>query len=168
VAKPKRRRKRAPTDPRPEQRVPIDYAQVERLAGINCTTEEMAYVLGVHANTLFNRRRDDPEFLAAEARGRSAVKISLRHKQLQLALAGDRTMLVWLGKVLLGQNEKLEMPTAQIQVEHTHHHDLAALEKPAHVAGVVDALRECGALESVLGLQEAAAKSGNGGGGPVH
>lgn len=32
---------------------------------------------------------------------------SLRRKQFELAQAGDRTMLIWLGKQRLGQSEKL-------------------------------------------------------------
>jgi len=157
VAK-RKRRKAAPKKPGPE-RAPIDYATVERLAGICCTTEEMAYVLGVHANTLFRRRQDDEEFLAAEARGRAAVKLSLRHKQVQLALQGDRTMLVWLGKVILGQNEKMGLDlTVPSPIQHEHKHDLRELEKPAHLAGVIDALKECGALDSVLGVGKANGK----------
>ncbi|MEW5918527.1 MAG: hypothetical protein AB1762_19145 [Gemmatimonadota bacterium] len=33
-------------------------------------------------------------------------RVSLRRKQMQLALQGDRTMLVWLGKNLLCQKDK--------------------------------------------------------------
>ena len=36
------------------------------------------------------------------------VKISLRAKQVQLALDGDRCMLVWLGKQWLGQKDRLD------------------------------------------------------------
>ena len=36
------------------------------------------------------------------------LKISLRTKQVEMALDGNVTMLIWLGKQMLGQKEKLE------------------------------------------------------------
>jgi hypothetical protein len=36
------------------------------------------------------------------------VKISLRSKQVALALPRDRTMLIWLGKQFLGQKDRLD------------------------------------------------------------
>jgi hypothetical protein len=42
----------------------------------------------------------------AEKRGMGTV--SLRRKQMQLALAGDRTLLIWLGKQYLKQADKQE------------------------------------------------------------
>jgi hypothetical protein len=38
-------------------------------------------------------------------KGREDVKMSLRRAQLQLALNGNPTMLIWLGKQLLGQQD---------------------------------------------------------------
>lgn len=40
---------------------------------------------------------------------RAKGKLSLRRKQFQLALSGDRTMLIWLGKQYLGQVDKSEL-----------------------------------------------------------
>jgi hypothetical protein len=37
------------------------------------------------------------------ARGEARACIALRRKQMELALKGDRTMLIWLGKQRLGQ-----------------------------------------------------------------
>jgi len=37
--------------------------------------------------------------------GRAQTKQALRKKQIDLALSGDKTMLIWLGKNILGQSD---------------------------------------------------------------
>jgi hypothetical protein len=54
------------------------------------------------------RRLQDPEIRALVDGAQAEVKISLRAKQVALALAGDRTMLIWLGKQWLGQKDRLD------------------------------------------------------------
>lgn len=78
----------------------IDAAEVERLAAAFCTNEEMAWILGCCADTLTKRFSDAIE------KGRAMAKSSLRRKQWELAQNGDRTMLIWLGKQWLGQQDK--------------------------------------------------------------
>jgi hypothetical protein len=77
----------------------VDFRQAEKLAGIGCTVAEIAAVLEVSTATV---ERHAQEVIA---RGRDRVKASLRRKQVALALAGDRVMLIWLGKQMLGQRE---------------------------------------------------------------
>ena len=45
-------------------------------------------------------------------KGRATLKRRLRRKQLELALEGDKTMLIWLGKQMLGQ---VDTPKVAIQ-----------------------------------------------------
>jgi AraC-like DNA-binding protein len=86
----------------------IDPAQVEELASIDCSYAEMAAVLGCNESTLTRR------FAQAIERGRNRGKTSLKRKQFELAMAGDRTMLVWLGKVRLGQRETQVIETREL------------------------------------------------------
>lgn len=86
---------RKPLDIKPEQ--------VTRLAAIGCTNEEIASVLGCSHDTIVRR------FKAVLAEGRLQGKASLRKKQFELALAGNTTMLIWLGKQVLGQTDKQEI-----------------------------------------------------------
>lgn len=81
-------------------RLKIDPDQVEQLAAINCSLEEMGAVLGCSADTLGRR------FADAIKRGRERGRMSLKRKQYELAMAGNVTMLIWLGKQLLGQSDK--------------------------------------------------------------
>jgi hypothetical protein len=88
---------------------PIDLATVERLASIACTDEEMAAVLDVSVDTLWRRKRDDAEFREFLERGKGKGRATLRRLQWQRATGGSDTMLIWLGKNLLGQTDRAEI-----------------------------------------------------------
>lgn len=78
----------------------IDPEQVRKLAAIGCTHEEIASVVGCSQDTIARRFLEDVEY------GRSQGKSSLRRKQWEMAMNGNVTMLVWLGKQYLGQSDK--------------------------------------------------------------
>lgn len=86
--------------------IEIDLAELESLSECGCTNREIAAHFGC-SERLIELRRRDPEFRAAMERGAAHANISLRQKQLKVALAGDRTMLIWLGKQRLGQSDKV-------------------------------------------------------------
>jgi hypothetical protein len=52
----------------------------------------------------------DPEsdFCIAFEKGRSLLNSSLRRKQIQVAMSGNVTMLIWLGKQHLSQTDRQE------------------------------------------------------------
>lgn len=83
----------------------IDPDMVVKLASIGCTTTDIGNVLGCSDQTL-NRR-----FAAELAEGRAKMRNRLRAKQMEVALAGNTTMLIWLGKQILGQSDKQEIKT---------------------------------------------------------
>ena len=85
---------------RPRKPVAFDPSQVEKLARIGCTGDEIASVLRVSRDTL------DRNYAEVLKRGRDSLRVSLRRKQVQQAMKGDRTMLIWLGKQLLGQRDQ--------------------------------------------------------------
>jgi hypothetical protein len=72
---------------------------VERLAQMGCKDSEIAEWFGVDENTL--RYNFSVELL----KGKLALNQSLRQAQIRLALSGNATMLIWLGKNILGQQE---------------------------------------------------------------
>jgi hypothetical protein len=84
----------------------IDIRLVEELARIGCTEEDMAAVLDVSVDTIQRRKRSSAEFCGAIKRGQAATRNSLRRLQLKKALEGNITMLIWLGKQLLGQQDR--------------------------------------------------------------
>jgi len=89
-------------------RIKIDYKQVEQLAAMQCTDEEIAAVLGVERSTIKRRKKDDDEFCTAYKKGKERGKASLRRMQFKVAEGGNATMLIWLGKQYLGQSDKTQ------------------------------------------------------------
>ena len=72
---------------------------VLRLAQMGCKDSEIAEWYGVDENTLrYN-------FIVELLKGKLALNQSLRQAQIRLALSGNATMLIWLGKNILGQQE---------------------------------------------------------------
>ena len=72
---------------------------VYKLATMGCSDREIA--------TWFDIKEDTLRYNFAEiiAKGREDMKQSLRRAQIRLALSGNATMLIWLGKNILGQSE---------------------------------------------------------------
>ena len=77
----------------------IDGRKVTQLAKIGCTVEEIASVMDCSKDTLERR------FAALIKRGKECFKMSLRRLQFKAAKEGNATMLVWLGKNVLGQKD---------------------------------------------------------------
>ncbi len=99
------------TAPRPVGRptgteMKLSLDTLEKLAQLGCTQHEVAHFLGIAPATIESRlQRED--FRAAWDRGQAHLKISLRRNQVKLADDGNPTMLIWLGKQLLGQSDKV-------------------------------------------------------------
>ena len=103
--KPKNGQKKSKTNPKGAGRphIKIDPLQVEKLAMIQCTQDEMSAVLGCSVDTLHRNYAD------VIKKGWEEGKMSLRRLQYKSAEAGDRTLLIWLGKQYLGQRDKTEL-----------------------------------------------------------
>ena len=72
--------------------------QIRRLSEIFASQADIAFVMGVNRSTL----QKHPE-LMEEGKARGRVK--LRRAQYEKALEGNPTMLIWLGKNMLGQSD---------------------------------------------------------------
>jgi hypothetical protein len=71
----------------------------------------------INKATFYSRLKDDVPFLNAYKKGCADIKESLRRKQLDIAKAGNVTMLIWLGKQILGQRDI--QPPKVVQEDHT-------------------------------------------------
>ena len=80
-------------------KTPVPMDEVEHLASLGCNDNEIAQYFGITSDSL---RRHFEEYLI---KGRHQLRVSLRQAQIRVALEGQPTMLVWLGKNLLSQNE---------------------------------------------------------------
>lgn len=88
----------------------IDYATLDKLCAIHCTGEECASILGMDYDTLNRRLKEEGHlgFTDYFKRKSATGKMSLRRKQMEVALSGNPTMLIWMGKQQLNQAEKVE------------------------------------------------------------
>ena len=86
------------------KRVNIDLDQVEKLAAIQCTEAEIASVLGVSERTI-ERRKHQPDFAEAMARGKARGRVSLRRNLWTLANKGQPAANIFLAKNLLGYKD---------------------------------------------------------------
>ena len=86
----------------------IDYALISQLAMMHCTDSEIAHLCGMTPEGFCKRKKSDTELVQVLEKGRDEGKASLRRLQWKQAQSGDKTMLIWLGKQLLGQSDKRE------------------------------------------------------------
>jgi hypothetical protein len=84
---------------------PEGIAYVERLASTGAVKEEIASAMDTDLDTLENEWNRG-YFGAAYKKGADSCNMRLRRAQVNSALSGNSTMLVWLGKVRLGQTER--------------------------------------------------------------
>jgi hypothetical protein len=84
--------------------VNIDLEQVEKLCGLQCTDEELASFLGVSPRTI-ERRKSQPVFSEAMARGKAKGRMSLRRSLWTLAAKGNPAANIFLAKNLLGYKD---------------------------------------------------------------
>lgn len=81
---------------------PFQLEELEKLAAIHCTVEEMATIMGCSKDTL------ERNYAALIKKGKSAGRASLRRMQYQSAQKGSIPMLIWLGKQLLEQKDRTD------------------------------------------------------------
>ena len=81
----------------------IDKDQVEKLESFGCSNTEIASFFGCSKDLITK------SYSTNVAKGRDNGKIRLRQMQWKAADKGNVTMLIWLGKQVLGQAEKQEV-----------------------------------------------------------
>lgn len=86
----------------------LDIIELEKLAAMHCTQQEVAAFFDTTHKTISIKLRQEP-YKTVWERGWGKGNASLRRKQFELAMAGDKTMLVWLGKQWLSQTDKSQV-----------------------------------------------------------
>ena len=96
-------------------RIEIDYDKFAKLCEIQCTQEEIGYVLGCSADTLARAVKRDMNMSYADyyKKHGSVGKIALRRYQFVLAKK-NTAMAIWLGKQYLGQRDMPAPPIEEI------------------------------------------------------
>lgn len=92
-------------------KIDIDFKLVIKLCNIFCTRDEITTIIGCSNDTLERRIKADYDGMTfAEFFDKHSAdgKSSLRSAQMRLALKGNATMQIWLGKQHLDQREKTD------------------------------------------------------------
>ncbi len=84
-------------------KIQLDENELEGLAAISCTNEEIAILLGVSKDTIENR------FSAAIKKGRIKGFRSIKRKLFEKAIGGDLGAMIWFGKQFMGWRDKQEI-----------------------------------------------------------
>lgn len=86
-----------------------NWDDFDKLCAIQCTKPEIASYYNVSEDTIERavKRAFKVKFAEYYRQKKKAGFISLRRKMFQLALAGDKTMLIWLSKQHLKFSEKM-------------------------------------------------------------
>ena len=87
--------------------VKIDWAKVDKMARAQSSAASIADALGIHWATLRSHCMTDHKIELSEyiRLKKTEGMENLRVKQYDVAMEGDKTMLIWLGKQYLGQSE---------------------------------------------------------------
>lgn len=115
-------------------RLPHTDDTVIELTEKGLTVSEIASFLDCAESTIYRN------FASALKQGRVLRDSSLRKKQMEVALSGNPSMLIWLGKQLLDQRDKSEVD-ATVKYEHL---DLSAIpeDKLRTIASLVESAYE--------------------------
>ena len=94
----------------------IDTKEVQKLAEYGCSQREIADFFGCDESLI------SKSYSSFITKVKAFLKKKLRKAQIDLALKGNATMLVWLGKQMLGQTEKQEITTMELPKGFETHH----------------------------------------------
>ena len=103
--------------------------QFDKLCNFQCTLEEIASFFDCSPDTIENRCKQEfgMNFSELFRQKRSQGRISLRRAQWKIALGGNVTMLIWLGKQYLDQKDKSDNPVKDIPPEKEQKYDWSKL-----------------------------------------
>ncbi len=91
--------------PEPANKKQWNYDQIRAMRVIHCSDDEIATLCNCTTKTIERAKRRDPLFRAAYEQGNAEGRQTLRRAQAHAAYKGNATMLVWLGKQILGQRD---------------------------------------------------------------
>ena len=84
------------------KKIELNVDDISELASEGNTMADVAALLGVSESLI----SDNEEYRKAYDFGICDMRATLRHAQFQSAKSGNTSMLIWLGKVILGQREE--------------------------------------------------------------
>lgn len=107
---------------RPTAVIPIDWKLVGRLLQAGNSGVGIASRLGIHENTLYGRCKEDlqMDFVAFRAQKKVEGNDLIHTKQFDVAMAGNVSMLIWIGKQRLGQSDRNDLTSDGEKLQTTY------------------------------------------------
>jgi len=93
------------------RRIPIterDKQQIEVLAGLGLTLDNIARVLGISPRTL-DRWLKNPDILALYKKGQARAEIEISKALFELAKSGCISAIIWYEKTRCGRSDRAEV-----------------------------------------------------------
>jgi len=88
----------------PRPKVKIELVELEKLAGMQCTDEEIAAFFNVSPRTI-ERRRQNKKFREIMDQARAKGRVSVRRNLFRLSASGNIAATIFLSKNLLGYKD---------------------------------------------------------------
>lgn len=85
-----------------------DEKGIIKMAEVGLSIRGIAYIVGCDEKTIRNKYADKIE------KGKAKTGFRIAEKMIDLALEGDRTMLIWVSKNILGWTDTAQMPSNQV------------------------------------------------------
>lgn len=100
-----------------QKKIKLDWDFIDKYLSAGCSGVQIAAVLGIHEQTLYKNcmRTHKVHFGEYLLSKREKGNANLLGKQYQVAMEGDKAMLIWLGKNRCNQSEKFE---AKVEAKH--------------------------------------------------
>jgi hypothetical protein len=103
------------------KKIDIDIKEVERLAGLGLTQEEIALSLGISERTLYLNKAQNAEFADAIKRGQTRANTEVANVLYQEALKGNMTAVIWWDKTRAGRSDKIAIDhSGKLQIEYVN------------------------------------------------
>jgi hypothetical protein len=89
--------------------IPIDLAEVERLAGLGLSEQQICLAMGFSDETLRHRKRDSLAFLEALQRGKACTLAQVSNWLYELCAEKNLGALIWFEKTRAGFTERVTL-----------------------------------------------------------
>ena len=132
--------------------IEVPLEKIADWAQVGFRWSDIAVELEVTDRTLRRYRAVNPQIDRAYEKGLARMRRSLRSKQYEIAMKGNVTMLIWLGKNELEQADKKDTRSLHIHANADSQDALSALSTE-ELQERIAVLREMRALEDVIDIE---------------
>ena len=93
------------------KKIVIDWVKVDKVLEAGANGVQVAAMLGIHFDTLSTRCKEDhnSDFSDYSRQKKEKGNVKLLTAQFDVAIEGDKAMLIWLGKQRLDQTDKKDI-----------------------------------------------------------